>query len=79
MVAGESDLVMCVDLAYPLHPHLIMPFRGGDLTEEQQHFNSCMSKVYQSVEWGFGKVVQQFAFLDFKKNLKLYLQPIAKY
>lgn len=32
-----------------------------------------------SVEWGFGKICQTFAFLDFKKNLKLLLQPIGRY
>ncbi|KAG5189475.1 hypothetical protein JKP88DRAFT_192806 [Tribonema minus] len=37
-----------------------------------------MSKARICVEWGFGKVVQQFAFVDFKKNLKLYLQPIER-
>ena len=38
-----------------------------------------MSKVRVSVEWGFGKICQYFAFLDFKKNLKVLLQPVAKY
>lgn len=38
-----------------------------------------MSKVHESVEWGFGKIVQYFAFLDFSKNLKILLQPIGKY
>lgn len=38
-----------------------------------------MSKLRESVEWGFGKIVQYFAFLDFSKNLKILLQPIGKY
>ena len=50
-----------------------------DLTDDQQEFNSQMSKVRTCVEWGFGKICQLFAFLDFKKNLKLLLQPIGKY
>ena len=41
--------------------------------------NSKMSKLRVSVEWGFGKTCQLFAFLDFKKNLKILLQPIGKY
>ena len=49
------------------------------ITEEQQSFNQGMSKVRVSVEWAFGKVVQYFAFPDFKKNLKILLQPIGKY
>ena len=32
-----------------------------------------------NVEWGFGKVAQYFAYLDFQKNLKVLLQPVAKY
>ena len=38
-----------------------------------------MSKLRVSVKWGFGKTCQLFAFLDFKKNLKILLQPIGKY
>lgn len=38
-----------------------------------------MSKVYEFVEWGFGKIVQYFVFLDFSKNLKILLQLIGKY
>jgi hypothetical protein len=37
-----------------------------------------MSKVRECVEWGFGKVVGTFAFVDFKKNMKLYLQPVGR-
>ena len=38
-----------------------------------------MSKVRECVEWGFGKIVNLWAFLDFKKNLQLYSQPVATY
>ena len=38
-----------------------------------------MSKVRVSVEWGFGKIAQYFAYLDLKKNLKVLLQPVAKF
>ena len=37
-----------------------------------------MSKVRECVEWGFGKVTTIFAFLDFKKNQKVYLQPVGR-
>jgi hypothetical protein len=45
----------------------------------QKEFNKNMSNVCVSVEWGFGKIAQYFAFLDFKENQKILLQPIAKY
>ena len=67
------------DLAYPLRQHLLAPCRGAMLTPAQELFNKRMSKVRESVEWAFGKVAQYFAFLDFRKNLKVLLQPIGKY
>ena len=36
-----------------------------------------MSAVRTSVEWGYGKIVKYFAFLDFSKNLKVLLQPVG--
>ena len=67
------------DPAYPLRMHILAPYRGAVVTREQQLFNKRMSKVRASVEWAFGKVVQYFALLDFRKNLKVLLQPIGKY
>lgn len=67
------------DPAYPLRPVLMAPYRGAVLSPEEQQFNTTMAKLRQAVEWGFQKVVVNFAFLDFKKNLKLYLQPIGVY
>lgn len=49
------------------------------LTAEQQQFNKSMSSVRESVEWVFGNIITNFAFLDFKKNLQLLLQPVGKY
>lgn len=77
-LVGEHHYVIYGDPAYPLR-HLIMkPYGGSHLTQEQQNFNSAMSTVRQAVEWGFGKVVSEFAFLDFKKNQKLLLQAVAE-
>lgn len=67
------------DQAYPLIPQLITPFRGQNLNPGQEDFNQAMSKVRQSVEYGFGKIEQYWAFTNYKKNLKLYLQPVGKY
>ena len=67
------------DPAYGLSRNILAPFRAVRLTDDQQEFNSRMSKLRVSVEWGFGKICELFAFLDFKKNLKILLQPIGKY
>jgi hypothetical protein len=48
------------------------------LTELHRNFNAEMSSLRVSVEYGFGKIVQQFAFLDYKKNQKLYMQPLKE-
>ncbi|GFR73961.1 protein ALP1-like [Elysia marginata] len=67
------------DQAYPLRRQLIAPFRGAVLTENQENFNHQMGKLRMCVEWSFGKIIQYFSFLDYKKNQKLFLQPVAKH
>ncbi|XP_049272389.1 uncharacterized protein LOC119395831 [Rhipicephalus sanguineus] len=66
------------DPAYPLRPLLMRPYGGATLTAQQQLFNEGMSTVRQAVEWGFGKVVAEFAFVDFKKNQKILLQNVGQ-
>lgn len=66
------------DPAYPIRPQLLAPYRGN-ADERQIAFNKEMSRVRQSVEWGFGKISTNCAFIDFKKNLKVLLQPVSKY
>ena len=56
------------DPAYGLNRNILAPFRGAALTEDEKRFNKAMSKVRVSVEWGFGKICQYFAFLDLKKS-----------
>ena len=67
------------DPAYPLLPVLLAPYRGAQITLQQSNFNKSMTPLRQCVEWGFGDIARNFAFIDFKKNLKLYLSPVAKY
>jgi len=71
-------LVIYGDPAYGQFLHMIAPYRSDRLTPEQQRFNFQMSSVRESVEWGFGKIAQYFAFVDFKKNQKLFLQAVGK-
>lgn len=72
---------LCIygDPAYPLSPELLSPFRGAQITAAEKTFNKEMSKVRESVEWGFGNIISLFAFLDYKKNQKLFWQPVAKH
>lgn len=71
--------VLYGDPAYGINDNILAPYRGAQLTQNQSEFNKRMSKVRVSVEWGFGKLCQYFAFLDFKKNQKILLQPVGKY
>lgn len=67
------------DPAYGISHNILAPFRGAQVTADQAIFNKNMSKVRISVEWSFGKICQYFAYLDFKKHLKILMQPVAKY
>lgn len=73
-LVGPHQFVICGDPAYPLKPLLMKPYGSSSLTTTQLAFNSSMSRVHQAVQSGFGKVVTEFAFLDFKKNQKLLRQ-----
>lgn len=66
------------DTGYPLKKHLMVPFKGR-LNRLQNKVNKKMSKLRVTVEWGFAKIVQLFPFLDFKKNLKIFKQPVGNY
>lgn len=67
------------DPAYGVARNILAPFRGAQLSQQQQDFNKSMSRVRISVEWTFGKLLQYFSFVDFKRNNKVLLQPVAKY
>jgi hypothetical protein len=74
---GENEkYVLYGDPAYPIQELLLCLFPGRRLITEQQNFNTRMSSMRQAVEWGFGKIISDIAFLDFKKNQKLLLQNV---
>lgn len=66
------------DPACPIRELLICPFSSRNLTNEQFMLNRSMSPLRQGVEWSFGKIVNEFAFLDFKKIQKLLLKDLGK-
>lgn len=57
---------------------IITPYAGQaqNLAPHQLQFNQSMKNLRVAVEWGFGKIVNLFAFVDFKKNQKLLLQDL---
>ena len=68
---------LCI-YAYPLRIHLQAPFKGARLTQDQKDFNQTMSKVCVCVEWMFGDTTNYFAFLAYKKNLKVGMSAVGK-
>ena len=76
-----TDYVTYGDPAYIglICPWLLVGYAGTQLTSAQTDFNSRMSSVRVSVEWLFGDILRSFAYLDWKRNLRVLLQPVAKY
>jgi len=78
--ASADPFYLYGDLGYspPSTPYVLAGYKGT-LTRAQNAFNQRMSKLRICVEWAFGRVLQQFAFVDYKKNLKLWLQCVGDY
>ncbi|CAB1108179.1 unnamed protein product [Ectocarpus sp. CCAP 1310/34] len=61
------------DPAYQNSPWLIAPYRGGVLTPAERGFNAAMSGVRVTVEWGFGRIVAQWPYVDYHKKQQVGL------
>lgn len=63
------------------HPGLMMPFRHTmpPLTPVQINYNRNLSRCREAVEWAFGKIVNNFSYLDQWKQQKIWLRPAGKY
>jgi hypothetical protein len=77
----EDGTTYCLygDPAYPINDYIFGGYRNPDSGSSQQEFNSAMSEVRVSVEWNFGEITQYWKFLDFKQDMKVFLQPVAQY
>lgn len=64
---APGDLRYCLygDHAYGINEVLMAPFPNHNITEQEQAFNTAMSEVREGVEYGFGKVIQYFSWVDF--------------
>jgi len=74
---GE-DFVLFGDSAYPISVFLWRLYKGV-MSAVQRAFNADMSPARVSVEWGFGKIVDLWPFLDYRKKLKVLLSPVGLY
>ena len=77
---GQNQRSLCIygDPAYPLRVHLQAGFKGARLSQQQLDWNTRMSEVRVSVEWIFEDITTYFKCLDFKKNLRISLNPVGK-
>lgn len=75
----DRRYVIFGDKGYSLRELLIRPYTEIQMIghPERQNFNAIMSQLRIAVEWGFNKIIKEFAFLDLKKNQKLLLQEIG--
>jgi len=73
-----KDYVLFGDSAYPISAFLWRMYKGV-MTAVQQAFNKDMSPARVTVEWGFGKIVNLWPFLDYRKKSKVLLSPVGLY
>lgn len=66
------------DAAYPVLSHVMGARRRMDVDPVLNAVDRQLSGARIAVEWAFGKVISEFAFLDFEKNQKLFLSPVSK-
>ena len=67
------------DLAYPQSVYLLGGFRNVEFGSDEALYNRLLSSVRITVEWGFGELVYQWKFLDFKQAMKIFKCPVAQY
>ncbi|KIJ38209.1 hypothetical protein M422DRAFT_101787, partial [Sphaerobolus stellatus SS14] len=67
------------DPAYRDGAHILLPYRGPIITEDQQAFNTQMSRIREPIEWLFKEVAQKFTFIDFSRSQKILLTSCALY
>jgi hypothetical protein len=67
------------DCAFGRTDVMVAPFKGTQLSPTQKLFNEIFKRLRIGVEWGFGWVVRDFAYIDFKKTQVVGKRPVAKY
>ena len=79
MAALEHPYSLYGDPAYPQTALLFGGFRNPPEGSEMAAFNTALSKVRESVEWGFSCINRTWPFLTQKSAMKLFKIPVARY
>lgn len=67
------------DPAYPQSQYIVGGYQNPAPNSIKAQWNTAMSKVCICVEWGFKEITQTWTFLDFRRRMKIFLFPVAKY
>ena len=70
------DYVLFGDSAYPVSYFLYRMYKGV-MMAWQRWYNSEMSPARVTVEWGFGKIVALWPYLDYRKKQKVLLSNVG--
>jgi len=68
--------VLFGDSAYPISRYLFRMYKGV-MTAAQTAFNADMAPLRVSAEWGFGKIITLWPFLDYRKKHQVLLSPVG--
>ena len=60
------------DPAYPLGPWMMKPYGDAQPTRRERVFNVNMARRRIAVEWGFGKMQEEWPFFAIKKGQKIF-------
>ena len=67
------------DLAYAQNAYVLGGFRNVGTNSDEATYNRLLSAVRITVEWGFGDLMEQWKFLDFRSAMKIFQCPVAQY
>ena len=65
------------DPAYPMPTFIMKGYQAAAVANDEQTFSITMSTERQTVEWGFGDILSQMAFVDVRRQQTFSLQPVA--
>ena len=74
-----SNTIVYGDPEYQMCRYVMAPYKGIELSNDEINFRTTMAQYRIIVEWAFGKVINEWACLDYNKKLNLFLKPVAKY
>jgi hypothetical protein len=78
---GE-ELYVYGDKAFYMEQGVIGAYRARrnrPINRDESIYNAYMAKQWMPIEWGFGKVMQYFAFCGYKMAMKVGLSPVNVY